>query len=56
MLGFPGGKVVKSPTAKAGDIRDMGLIPGLARFPGGGNDIFLPGKSHGQRSLVGYSL
>ena len=29
--GFPGGSVVKNPPAKAGD---MGLIPGLGRFPG----------------------
>jgi len=39
----------------------MGLIPGLGRSPGKGNGkwhptpVFLPGKSHGQRSLVGYS-
>ena len=26
--GFPGGAVLKSPPAKAGDARDMGLIPG----------------------------
>ena len=32
--GFPGGSVVKNPPAKAGD---MGLIPGLGRFPGGEN-------------------
>ena len=35
-----------------------GLIPHLGRSPGGehGNPLqFLPGKSHGQRSLVGYS-
>ena len=31
----------------AGDTRDTGLIPGLGRI--------LPGESHGQRSLVGYS-
>ena len=29
--------VVKSPSANAGDLRDLGLIPGLARSPGGGN-------------------
>ena len=28
---------IKSPTAKAGDIRDMGSIPGLGRSPGGGH-------------------
>ena len=33
--GFPGGTVVKN--ADAGDIRDVGLIPGLERFPGVGN-------------------
>ena len=27
--------VVKNPTANAGDIRDVGLIPGLERSPGG---------------------
>ena len=38
---------------------DLGLIPGLRRSPGGGNDnptpVLLPGESHGQRSMVGYS-
>ena len=29
--------VVKNLPASAGDIRDMGLIPGSGRFPGGGN-------------------
>ena len=28
--------VVKNPTANAGDIRDTGLVPGLERFPEGG--------------------
>ena len=28
--------VVKNPPASAGDIRDVGSIPGLGRFPGGG--------------------
>ena len=27
--------MVKNPTANAGDIRDMGSIPGLGRSPGG---------------------
>ena len=27
--------VVKNPLANAGDTRDVGLIPGLGRFPGG---------------------
>ena len=29
--------VVKNPSVNAGDIRDMGLIPGLRKSPGGGN-------------------
>ena len=50
-------QVVKNSPANAGDIRDVGLIPGLGRFPGEGNgnplQVFLPGKSHGQRSRAG---
>ena len=33
-MGFPSGLVVKNPPANAGDT---GLIPGLGRFPRGGN-------------------
>ena len=29
--------VVKNLPANAGDIRDVGLIPGLGRSPGGGH-------------------
>ena len=51
--------MVKKPPANTGDVRDSGSIPGSGRFPGGryGNPTqgFLPGKSHGQRRLVGYS-
>ena len=28
--------MVKNPPANAGGIRDVGLIPGSGRFPGGG--------------------
>ena len=31
--------VLKNPSANEGDIRDTGLIPGLGRSPGGGQDI-----------------
>ena len=31
------GLVVKNPLASAGDIRDMGSIPGLGRSPGEGH-------------------
>ena len=36
--GFPGGSAVKNPPAKAGDTGGAGLIPGLGRCPGVGND------------------
>ena len=29
--------VVRNPPVNAGDLRDVGLIPGLGRFPGEGN-------------------
>ena len=49
--------VVKNPSANAGDIRDMGLIP-LRRSPGGGHGDPLQysclENPHGQRNLAGY--
>ena len=57
-LGLPRSLVVKNPPVNAGDARDPGSIPGsedsleegMATAP-----VLLPGESHGQRSLVGYS-
>ena len=53
-IGFPGGSEVKNPPANAGDV---GSIPLLGRFPWRRKwqptPGFLPGKSQGQRSLVG---
>ena len=55
--GFSGGSVVKNLPASAGDI---GSFSGSRRFPWRRawqpTSVFLPGESHGQRSLVGYSL
>ena len=48
----------KELPANAGGVRDVGLIPGSGRSPGGGNGnphVFLPEKLYGQRSLAGYS-
>ena len=49
--------VVKNLPANAGGIRNMGSIPGSGRSPGEGHGspVFLPGESHGQRNLAGYS-
>ena len=53
---FPGGSVIKNPPVNAGEV---GLTPGLGRFPRRRKwqptPVFLPGKSQGQRTLVGYS-
>ena len=50
--------VVKNPPAKAGDVRDLGWIPGLGRSPGGGHGCALQyfhlENPHRQRSLAGY--
>ena len=46
--------MVKNMPTNAGDIRDVGLIPGWGGSPGGSHTlVFLPGESHGQRRLVG---
>ena len=37
-MGFPGDSVVKNLCASAGVERDIGLIPGLGRSPGVGNN------------------
>ena len=54
--GFPWSSVGKESACNAGDL---GSILGLERSPGEGKwqptPVSLPGKSHGQRSLVGYS-
>ena len=36
-MGLPGVLVVKNAHANTGDVRDMGLIPGLGRSLGGGH-------------------
>ena len=59
-MDFTGGSESEESVYNAGDL---GSIPGLARFlwKGYGNPLqgvgwrILPGESHGQRSLVGYS-
>ena len=43
--------VVKSPPASVGDLRDLGSIPWRRAWPP--TPEFLPGESHGQRSLMG---
>ena len=54
-ISFQGDSVAKNLPANAGDL---GSIPGLGRSPEeemAPTPVFLPGKSHVQRSLVGCS-
>ena len=55
-LGFPDNSDGKESACNAGDV---GLIPGLGRFPGGGHGNPLQHSClenpHGQRSPAGYS-
>ena len=49
-------QMVKNPPANAGDpasIRESGNFPGEREWQP--TPVFLPGESHGQRSLAGYS-
>ena len=49
--------VVKNLPANAGVVRDAGWIPRSGRSLEEGmqpTTVFLPGESHGQRSLAGY--
>ena len=58
VLGSPGGSAVKNPPANARDLRH-GFDPQVGKIPWRRawqlTPLFLPGESHGQRSLAGYS-
>ena len=51
--------MVKNPPVNAGDARALGFNPWVRKIPWKGKwqptPVFLPGESHGQRSLAGYS-
>ena len=51
--------MVKNPNTNADDVRDVDLIPGLGRSPGGGHGNPLQysclESPHGQKNLVGPS-
>ena len=58
LRGWPGGSALGNPTNSAEAPGSLTLISGLGRYPGAGNGnppVFLAGKSHGERSLGGYS-
>ena len=57
--GFPGGSVGEESACNIVDAGCAGSIPGWGKSPGEEKwqptPIFLPGESHGQRNLAGYS-
>ena len=58
-IGFPGGSVVKNPPSLACQCKSHRFNPWVGKIPWErkwqSTSVFLPGRSHGQRSLVGYS-
>ena len=60
IVGFPGDSVVKNlPATHCRRHRSCSFDPWVSKIPWRGKwqptPVFLPGKSHGQRSLAGYS-
>ena len=58
-FGLPWRLSNKESACDAGDAGDLGSVSESGRFPEGGRDnpfpVFLPGETHRQRSLEGYS-
>ena len=58
-MGFPGGTSSKESTCQCRRYKRHGFDPWVRKIPWGrarqATAGFLPGGSHGQRSLVGYS-
>ena len=58
LMGFPGGSVVKETAYNAGDA-EVWFNPWVGKIPWSRawqpTPVFLPGESHGQRSLAGDS-
>ena len=57
--GFPGGTTSKEPACQCKRCRRRRFNPGVGKIPRRRQwqptPVFLPGESHGQRSLAGYS-
>ena len=59
MLGYPGGASGKEPACQRRRCKTYGFDPYVGKIPSRRAwlpaPVFLPGETHGQRSLVGYS-
>ena len=60
ILGFPSGVSGEEPTCQCRTQKRLGFNPCVGKIPWRRTwqptQVLLPGESHGQRSLVGYSL
>jgi len=56
-LGFPGGTCGKEPAYQCRRHKRLRLNPSVGKVPWRRETtpVFLPGETHGQRSLAGYS-
>ena len=58
-MGFPGGTTGEEPTCQHRRHKTCGIDSWVRKIPWRKawqpTPVFLPGKSHGQRNLVGYS-
>ena len=59
-LGFPGGASSKESTCQCGRLKGCGFDPWVGKISWSRKwhltPIFLPGKLHGQRSMVGCNI
>ena len=59
LRGFPGGDSGKEPSCQCGKHKRLRFDPWVGKIPWRRGwqptPVFLPGESHGQRSLAGYS-
>ena len=59
VIGFPGGASGKEPASQCRKVKRHGFDPWVGKIPWRRSwqltPVFLPGESHGQKSLAGYS-
>ena len=59
LMGFPGGASGKEPACQCKRQKSLAFDPRIRKIPWRRvwqpTPVFLPGESHGQRSLAGYS-
>ena len=54
-MGFPGGASGKEPACQCRRLKSCGFDLWVGKMAWQALPVFLPGETHGQRSLLGYS-